>query len=151
MQRHCYPGPSRKAMNQLRNISEVGPPGPVSGKGEGLGSPRALTEAVFPLPTQSEEKIGADRLGDLASLVEFNPESTVMVSCSSSHVTSHSMTPSSLIRAHHHSRTLRNGTSSIQCEGESLIPPIEKFIHVCLLTAVISMWSPLYHSTRRTH
>ena len=73
-------------MYQLRNISEVGPSGAIPGKGEGLGggrssgSPRALTEAVFPLPTQSEEKIGADRLGELASLVEFNPESTVMVS-----------------------------------------------------------------------
>lgn len=73
-------------MNQLRSISETGPPGAMLGKGEGLGgmgtggmSPRGHTEVVFPLPTQSEEKIGADRLGDLASLVEFNPESTVMM------------------------------------------------------------------------
>ena len=67
-------------MNQLRNISDVGAG---EGRGEGLGgvgSPRSLKEVVFPLPMKSEEKIGADRLGDLASLVEFNPESTVVVS-----------------------------------------------------------------------
>lgn len=72
--------PSRKAMNQLRNISEAGPTGALSGKGLGGGivGRGGPAEPVFPLPTQSEEKIGVDRLGDLASLVEFNPESTMM-------------------------------------------------------------------------
>ena len=67
-------------MDKLRNLSEAG--SGVKGEGQrgGVSSPRALVEPVFPLPTHSEEKIGADRLGDLASLVEFNPESTVMVS-----------------------------------------------------------------------
>lgn len=71
-------------MNQWKNISEAGPTEGLSGKGlggmgggiVGRGGP---AEPVFPLPTQSEEKIGVDRLGDLASLVEFNPESTMMV------------------------------------------------------------------------
>jgi striatin 1/3/4 len=69
--------PSRKAMDKLRNLSEAG--SGIKGEGQrgGVSSPRSLAESVFPLPTQSEEKIGADRLGDLASLVEFNPESTV--------------------------------------------------------------------------
>lgn len=74
-------------MNQLKGISEAGSTGSLAGMGKGLGgmgggivSRGGLADAVFPLPTQSEEKIGADRLGDLASLVEFNPESTVMVS-----------------------------------------------------------------------
>lgn len=106
-------GPSRKAMNQLRNISETGPTGALSGKGlggmgggiVGRGGP---AEPVFPLPTQSEEKIGVDRLGDLASLVEFNPESTMMVRpllYSLQFVTS----PSTLIRAHLHIKAQRNG------------------------------------------
>ena len=67
-------------MGELRNLSETGSGGKGEGRGGGVSSPRSLTEAVFPLPTHSEEKIGVDRLGDLASLVEFNPESTAMVS-----------------------------------------------------------------------
>ena len=66
-------------MDQLRNISEAGSGGKGEGQRGGVSSPRALADAVFPLPTQSEETIGVERLGDLASLVEFNPESTVMV------------------------------------------------------------------------
>ena len=98
-------------MSQLRDFADS--TGPPLGKGEGLGgvatSPRSLTEAVFPLPTQSEEKIGADRLGDLASLIEFNPESAVMVSITSTPLQSYVCCCTILIRAHHLTRAQRSG------------------------------------------
>ena len=71
-------------MDQMRNrnLTDVVPAGVSPGKGEGMGgvSRGGHTEAVFPLPMQSEEKIGADKLGELAELIQFNPESTMMVS-----------------------------------------------------------------------
>lgn len=70
--------PSRKAMDQLRNLSETGTGGKGEGGRGGGSSPRSLTEAFFPLPTKSEEKIGAERLGDLAHLVDFDTESTMV-------------------------------------------------------------------------
>lgn len=97
-------------MNQLRNISEAGPTGALSGKGLGGGivGRGGPAEPVFPLPTQSEEKIGVDRLGDLASLVEFNPESTMMVSPPLV-FTAICHRLSTLIRAHPHIKARRNG------------------------------------------
>lgn len=91
-------GPSRKAMDQLRNLSETGTGGKGEGGRGGGSSPRSLTEAFFPLPTKSEEKIGAERLGDLAHLVDFDTESTMVVSLSPSPL-SHSL-PLSLTLPH---------------------------------------------------
>ena len=101
-------------MDKLRNLSDVGSGGKGEGQRGGVSSPRSLAEAVFPLPTQSEEKIGADRLGDLASLVEFNPESTVAVSVSllCTACTFHCLL--SLIRAHLPTKAQRSGMSSTQ-------------------------------------
>ena len=75
------PGPSRRVMDQLRNLSDTGPPATAPSKAEGKGAVRVThPESVFSLPTQSEEKIGVEVLGPLANLVKFNPESTEMVS-----------------------------------------------------------------------
>jgi hypothetical protein len=99
-------------MDKLRNLSEAG--SGIKGEGQrgGVSSPRSLAESVFPLPTQSEEKIGADRLGDLASLVEFNPESTVAVSLLGLVTICIFHCLYTLIRAHPHTRAQRNGMSS---------------------------------------
>ena len=115
--------PSRKMMDQMRNrnLTDVVPAGVSPGKGEGMGgvSRGGHTEAVFPLPIQSEEKIGADKLGELAELIQFNPESTMMVSLhpclfpALPYSTVLHVVLLSLIRAHHLTKTQRNGRSSI--------------------------------------